>query len=87
MKKYWIEKFVEHTDGSTYKACYECNSYYFQKERLGKAIVMDDCNNADSGRQYKRKQHERVEKHFSDKYIETVIFEKGTDNVILKIVG
>lgn len=86
MKRYWVEKFVEHNDGTTYKACYECEDYRFENERLGRYIVMIDCNNADSGKQYKKNKHERVEKHFSDKYIETVIFDNLTEDVIAKII-
>lgn len=85
MKKYWIEEYVEFTDGTYYKACYECDNYYFEKKPLGKYIVMVDCNDADTGRQYKRKVHRRVEKINTETYSEMVIFENGTDNVILKI--
>lgn len=48
MKKYWVETYVENKDGTSYKACFECNNYYFANERLGKYIVMEDCNNADT---------------------------------------
>ena len=86
MKKYWVETYCKMKNGKEYKACYECDDYYFQNERLGKHIVMVNCNDADTGKQFKRNKHKLVEKCYMDEYTETVIFENGTDNVILKIV-
>lgn len=84
MKKYWVEHFRKAKDGEKFKCCYECNDYYFENEELGKNIVMVDCNDADTGKQYKKNVHILVEKCYFIEYAETVIFENGTDNVIFK---
>lgn len=90
-KKYWVEIFIKRSDdGTEIKMCYECDKYTFAKSRYGREIVLENANSVtekngkEVRKQFKRNVHEPAEKYWFFEYIEVVIFENGTDNVIYK---
>ena len=86
MKKLFVKEYVKLKDGREFKECYECESISPGKKDGWEAIRLDTANSikGTKKREFKKGKYVVVEKLPHWETYEVVVFENGTDNIVIK---
>lgn len=89
MKKLFVERYVECKDGRVWEDHYECESFSFGKKDGWDAIRLDSVNSVKGSKksELSRGKYIVIEKMSHWNEFRVVIFENGSDKVVMKFEG